>query len=120
MSDSLRKGIDRELALSYSAKEKITLIINWTNTLEAVGYDNAAVLSQGTNMFQQIASNDIKLAYAMLMEWPRTDDLKTMTAGLSSSQKEAIKQMTQQVLNDIITVLQRSPNQQRKKYLRRR
>jgi len=115
MSDSLRKGIDRKLALSYSAKEKITLIINWTNTLEAVGYDNAAVLSQGTNMFQQIASNDIKLAYAMLMEWPRTDDLKTMTAGLSSSQKEAIKQMTQQVLNDYYNSTAKKPEPTEKK-----
>ncbi|MBL7724160.1 MAG: hypothetical protein JNK27_08415, partial [Chitinophagaceae bacterium] len=99
MADSLRKDLDKQMAISYSGKDKIDLIMNWINTLEAIGFDNTALLSHGTNLFQQVASKDIKLAYAIMMEWPRTEDLKTMTAGLSSSQKEQIKMMTQEVLN---------------------
>jgi hypothetical protein len=115
MADSLRRDIDKELVQSYSAKEKIASIINWSNTLEAIGYDNAAILSHGTNLFQQIASNDIKLAYAMLMEWPRTNDLQTMTTALSSSQKEAIRQMNQQVLNDYYKTTAKEPEPIEKK-----
>ncbi len=115
MADSLLKGLDKEMAMTYSAKEKMVLIKNWTNTLEAIGYDNAGILSHATNLFQQIASSDIKLAYAMLMEWPRTDDLKTMTAALSSSQKEAIRQMNQQVLNDYYNSTAKQPEPTEKK-----
>jgi hypothetical protein len=115
MADSLRKGIDKELSLLYSAKEKIASIINWSNTLEAIGYDNAAVLSHAANLFQQIAATDIKLAYAMLMEWPRSDDLQTMTASLSSSQKLAIRQMNQQVLNEYYNSTAKQPEPTEKK-----
>lgn len=115
MTDSLRKGIDRDLNLSYSAREKIELIINWTKTLEAFGFDNAAVLSQGTNLLHQIASKDIKLAYAMLMEWPRTEDLQTMTAGLSYGQQQAIRQMSQAVLDDYYKNTAKQPGTTEKK-----
>ena len=99
MADSLRKDLDKQMAITYSAKHKIDLILNWFYTLEAIGFDKAAVLSRSTQLFQQIASTDIKLAYAMLMEWPNADELQTMSAGLSSGQKEQIRRMTREVLN---------------------
>ena len=99
MADSLRKDLDKQMAITFSAKHKIDIILNWSYTLEAIGFDKAAVLSRSTQLFQQIASTDIKLAYAMLMEWPNADELQTMSAGLSSGQKEQIRRMTREVLN---------------------
>jgi hypothetical protein len=115
MADSLRKDLDKQMAISYSAKDKIDLIMNWANTLEAIGFDNTAVLSHGTNLFQQVASNDIKLAYAILVEWPRTEDLKTMTAGLSYSQKETIRQMSRAVLDEYYKTTAKQPEPTEKK-----
>lgn len=99
LADSLRKDLDKQVAITYPAKNKIDLIVNWSYTLEAIGFDKATVLSHGRQVFQQIASKDIKLAYAMLMEWPNADDLVSMTAGLSPSQKEQIRMMSQEDLN---------------------
>lgn len=115
IADSLRKDLDKELAISYSAKDKINLIMNWTKSLEAMGFNNTAILAHGTKVFQQIASTDIKLAYAILMEWPRTEDLKTMTNTLSYNQQETIRQMSQQVLDDYYKTTARQPTSTDKK-----
>jgi hypothetical protein len=109
LGDSLRKVLDKELVATYAAKEKVEKIINWINSIEAVGFDKTAQLAQATGLFRQVAANDINLAYAILMEWPRTDDLKTLTEALSSGQREALRQLSQQTLDNYYNSTAKQP-----------
>jgi hypothetical protein len=99
MADSLRNLLLRQMNATDSVANKMKLMITWSRMLRTVGFDDAGILSEGSILLQKLAASDIKLAFAMLMDWPRAEEMHPMLAKLTSSQQQAIRQMSQESLD---------------------
>jgi hypothetical protein len=115
MADSLRNLLLRQVNATASVADKMKLMKNWSRMLRTVGFDDAGILAEGSNLLQKFAAIDIKLAFAMLMDWPQAEEMKPMLATLSSSQQLAIRQMSQETLDAYYNSSSRIPGQPEQK-----
>jgi hypothetical protein len=97
--ESMQQILIKEMAALNSVNEKMALMKKWYRELEDMNTDQEARLKQGSMVLKKLAATDIRSAYAMLMEWPRAEDLKQMSATLSYTQQESIRKMAREQID---------------------